>query len=132
MRLAAPCHGPTRPRHAARRTPRSATRLLPARPRTIVVASVVSKTDARKASRVGAPAPKVTEIDLVRRREEERLRLKRKAEAAKKRAVSTAREKDFGRRPYPFGVLLILPLEFLRTEYWSFVCTIDLISYKII
>ena len=36
------------------------------------VASAVSKTDVRKANRVGAPAPKVTEAELVRRREEER------------------------------------------------------------
>ncbi|KAI4993649.1 hypothetical protein ZWY2020_007962 [Hordeum vulgare] len=75
--------------------------------------------DARKASRVGAPAPKVTEADLVRRREEERVRLEREAEAAKKHATRTAWEKDSGRRPYSFGVLLILPLEFLRTEYWT-------------
>ncbi|KAI4990992.1 hypothetical protein ZWY2020_039363 [Hordeum vulgare] len=87
MRLAAPCHGPTRPRHDARRTPRSTTRPPPARSRTVAVASAVSKTDVRKASRVSAPAPKVTKADLVRRREEERLRLERKAEAAKKRAA---------------------------------------------
>lgn len=54
--------------------------------------SAPSKTAARKASRVGAPAPKVTEAELARRREDERLRLEREAEAAKKRAARTAEE----------------------------------------
>ena len=57
----------------------------------------MSKTDARKANRVGAPAPKVTEAELVRRREEERLRLEREAEAAKKRAARTAEEEEYER-----------------------------------
>ncbi|KAF7017797.1 hypothetical protein CFC21_031167 [Triticum aestivum] len=61
------------------------------------VASAVSKTDVRKANRVGAPAPKVTEAELVRRREEERLRLEREAEAAKKRAARTAEEEEYER-----------------------------------
>uniref|UniRef100_A0A453CN39 Coiled-coil domain-containing protein n=2 Tax=Aegilops tauschii subsp. strangulata TaxID=200361 RepID=A0A453CN39_AEGTS len=51
----------------------------------------------RKANRVGAPAPKVTEAELVRRREEERLRLEREAEAAKKRAARTAEEEEYER-----------------------------------
>ncbi|KAF0891240.1 hypothetical protein E2562_009418 [Oryza meyeriana var. granulata] len=60
-------------------------------------ASAPSKTAARKASRVGAPAPKVTEAELARRREEERLRLEREAEAAKKRAARTAVEEEYER-----------------------------------
>ncbi|KQJ84037.1 coiled-coil domain-containing protein 124 [Brachypodium distachyon] len=60
-------------------------------------ASAPSKTDARKAARVAAPAPKVTEAELVRRREEERLRLEREAEAAKKRAARTAEEEEYER-----------------------------------
>uniref|UniRef100_A0A0D9W860 Coiled-coil domain-containing protein n=1 Tax=Leersia perrieri TaxID=77586 RepID=A0A0D9W860_9ORYZ len=52
---------------------------------------------ARKASRVGAPAPKVTEAELARRREEERLRLERESEAAKKRAARTAEEEEYER-----------------------------------
>ncbi|EEC77798.1 hypothetical protein OsI_16977 [Oryza sativa Indica Group] len=60
-------------------------------------ASAPSKTAARKASRVGAPAPKVTEAELARRREDERLRLEREAEAAKKRAARTAEEEEYER-----------------------------------
>lgn len=60
-------------------------------------ASAPSKTAARKAARVGAPAPKVTEADLTRRREEERLRLEREAEAAKKRAARTSEEEEYER-----------------------------------
>ena len=62
-----------------------------------VAASSVSKTDARKANRVGAPPPKVTEAELVRRREEERLRLEREAEAAKKRAARINEEEEYER-----------------------------------
>jgi len=52
----------------------------------------------RKAARVGGPAvPKVTEAELARRREEERLRLQREAEAAKKRQARTADEEEYGR-----------------------------------
>jgi hypothetical protein len=47
---------------------------------------------AHKASHVGAFAPKVTEADLTRRREEEHLRLEREAEAAKKRDARVAEE----------------------------------------
>ena len=40
---------------------------------------------------MGGPAvPKVTEAELARRREDERLRLQREAEAAKKRQAGTA------------------------------------------
>jgi hypothetical protein len=41
--------------------------------------------------------PKVTEAELARRREEERLRLQREAEAAKKRQARTADEEEYGR-----------------------------------
>ncbi|CAL4928870.1 unnamed protein product [Urochloa decumbens] len=52
----------------------------------------------RKAARVGGPAvPKVTEAELARRREEERLRLQREAEAARKRQARTADEEEYGR-----------------------------------
>ncbi|RCV46693.1 hypothetical protein SETIT_9G552100v2 [Setaria italica] len=52
----------------------------------------------RKAARVGGPAvPKVTEAELARRREEERLRLQREAEAAKKRQARTADEEEYER-----------------------------------
>jgi hypothetical protein len=85
------------PRAAGRRTPRRAPRRPPTRPRTAAVAvaaaaSAPSKAAARKASRVGAPAPKVTEAELALRREEERLRLEREAEAAKKRDARVAEE----------------------------------------
>ena len=47
---------------------------------------------------MGGPAvPKVTEAELARRREEERLRLQREAEAAKKRQARTADEEEYGR-----------------------------------
>lgn len=58
-------------------------------------ASAPSKAAARKASRVAAPPPKVTEADLARLREEERLRLEREAEAAKKRAARIAEEGEY-------------------------------------
>jgi len=61
------------------------------------VAKAVSKTDARKANRVAAPAPKVTEAELLRRREEERFRLERDAEAAKKRAARVNEEEEYER-----------------------------------
>ncbi|KAF8780504.1 hypothetical protein HU200_001631 [Digitaria exilis] len=52
----------------------------------------------RKAARVGGPAvPKVTEAELARRREEERLRLQREADAAKKRQARTADEVEYER-----------------------------------
>ncbi|KAF8780117.1 hypothetical protein HU200_001774 [Digitaria exilis] len=52
----------------------------------------------RKAGRVGGPAvPKVTEAELARRREEERLRLQREADAAKKRQARTADEEEYER-----------------------------------
>ncbi|KAG8065746.1 hypothetical protein GUJ93_ZPchr0004g40098 [Zizania palustris] len=60
-------------------------------------ASAPSKSVVRKASRVGVPAPKVTEAELARRREEERLRLEREAEVAKKRAARTAEEEEYER-----------------------------------
>ncbi|XP_020084417.1 coiled-coil domain-containing protein 124-like [Ananas comosus] len=50
-----------------------------------------------KASRVSIPVPKVTEAELARRREEERLRLQRDAEAAKKRQSRTADEEEYDR-----------------------------------
>ncbi|TKW05953.1 hypothetical protein SEVIR_7G210000v4 [Setaria viridis] len=60
-------------------------------------ASAPSKAAARKASRVAAPPPKVTEAELTRLREEERLRLEREAEAAKKRAARMAEEEEYER-----------------------------------
>ncbi|KAF2937129.1 uncharacterized protein [Oryza sativa Japonica Group] len=52
----------------------------------------------RKAARVGGPVvPKVTEAELLRRREEERIRLEREAEAAKKRQARTAEEEEYER-----------------------------------
>nr|CAB3503145.1 unnamed protein product [Digitaria exilis] len=52
----------------------------------------------RKAARVGGPAvPKVTKAELARRREEERLRLQREADAAKKRQARTADEEEYER-----------------------------------
>ncbi|XP_051218647.1 uncharacterized protein [Lolium perenne] len=59
--------------------------------------AAASKTDARKANRVAAPAAKVTEAELLRRREEERLRLERDAEAAKKRAARVSEEEEYER-----------------------------------
>ncbi|CAN6285804.1 unnamed protein product [Urochloa humidicola] len=51
----------------------------------------------RKAARMGGPTvPKVTEAELARRREE-RLRLPREAEAARKRQARTADEEEYGR-----------------------------------
>ncbi|KAH0462887.1 hypothetical protein IEQ34_007469 [Dendrobium chrysotoxum] len=50
-----------------------------------------------KANRVAAPVPKVTEAELSRRREEERLHLLREAEAAKKRQSRTADEEEYER-----------------------------------
>ncbi|XP_066370938.1 uncharacterized protein [Miscanthus floridulus] len=55
-------------------------------------ASAPSKATVRKASRVAAPPPKVMEAELVRRLEEEWLRLEREAEAAKNRAARVAEE----------------------------------------
>ncbi|XP_029116865.1 uncharacterized protein [Elaeis guineensis] len=51
----------------------------------------------RKASRVSIPVPKVTEVELERRREEERQRILRNAEAAKKRETRTADEEEYER-----------------------------------
>lgn len=50
-----------------------------------------------KANRVAAPVPKVTEAELSRRREEERHRLEREAEDAKKRRSRTADEEEYER-----------------------------------
>ncbi|XP_072956787.1 uncharacterized protein [Typha angustifolia] len=50
-----------------------------------------------KATRVSIPVPKVTEVDLARRREEERARLERDAEAAKKKHSRTADEEEYER-----------------------------------
>ncbi|CAM0903370.1 unnamed protein product [Alopecurus aequalis] len=63
----------------------------------VAAALAKSKVDARKANRVAAPPPKVTEAELVRRREEERLRLEREAEAAKKRAARVNEEEEYER-----------------------------------
>ncbi|RLN15691.1 hypothetical protein C2845_PM02G38500 [Panicum miliaceum] len=61
------------------------------------LAAAVRRPD-RKAALVGGPAvPKVTEAELARRREDERLRLQREAEAAKKRQARTADEEEYGR-----------------------------------
>jgi len=60
-------------------------------------ASAPSKAAACKASRVAALPPKVTESELAHRREEERLRLEREAEAAKKRAARVAEEEEYER-----------------------------------
>jgi hypothetical protein len=60
--------------------------------------AAAARRPARKASRVGGPVvPKVTEAELARRREDERLRLEREAEAAKKRAARTAEEEEYER-----------------------------------
>uniref|UniRef100_J3LJM7 Coiled-coil domain-containing protein n=1 Tax=Oryza brachyantha TaxID=4533 RepID=J3LJM7_ORYBR len=61
------------------------------------LASAARRPD-RKAARVGGPVvPKVTEAELLRRREEERIRLEREAEAAKKRQARTAEEEEYER-----------------------------------
>ncbi|KAL6882639.1 hypothetical protein ACP4OV_011329 [Aristida adscensionis] len=72
-------------------------RLAEAEAAAAAAASATSKPAARKAARVAAPAPKVTEAELARRREEERLRLEREAEAAKKRAARIAEEEEYER-----------------------------------
>uniref|UniRef100_A0A1D1XZ49 Coiled-coil domain-containing protein 124 n=1 Tax=Anthurium amnicola TaxID=1678845 RepID=A0A1D1XZ49_9ARAE len=51
----------------------------------------------KKAGRVSIPVPKVTEADLERRREEERLRVLREAEAAKKRQNRTTEQEEYDR-----------------------------------
>ncbi|XP_047066932.1 coiled-coil domain-containing protein 124 [Lolium rigidum] len=72
-------------------------RLAEAEEAALARAAASSKTDARKANRVAAPAAKVTEAELLRRREEERLRLERDAEAAKKRAARVSEEDEYER-----------------------------------
>ncbi|KAJ8618251.1 hypothetical protein MRB53_014437 [Persea americana] len=51
----------------------------------------------KKAGRVSIPVPKVTEVDLQRRREEERLQVLQRAEAAKKEQTRTADEEEYER-----------------------------------
>ncbi|GJN09192.1 hypothetical protein PR202_ga27174 [Eleusine coracana subsp. coracana] len=61
------------------------------------VAAAARRPD-RKGARVSGPAvPKVTEAELLRRREEERLRLQREAEAAKKRQARTTEAEEYER-----------------------------------
>ncbi|RWR90642.1 coiled-coil domain-containing protein 124-like protein isoform X1 [Cinnamomum micranthum f. kanehirae] len=51
----------------------------------------------KKAGRVSIPVPKVTEVDLQRRREEERLQILQRAEAAKKEKTRSADEEEYER-----------------------------------
>ncbi|CAN0878804.1 Coiled-coil domain-containing protein 124 homolog [Linum grandiflorum] len=56
-----------------------------------------SKTDAKKANRVGLPMPKVTEAELRRRREQEQAEMAKKSEEAKKKQARTAEEEEYER-----------------------------------
>lgn len=51
----------------------------------------------KKANRVSIPVPKVTELELRKRREEEQAELQRKAEEAKKKQSRTAAEEEYER-----------------------------------
>ncbi|XP_010266085.1 PREDICTED: coiled-coil domain-containing protein 124-like isoform X1 [Nelumbo nucifera] len=51
----------------------------------------------KKANRVSIPVPKVTEAELQRRRQEERLQILQRAEEAKKRQTRTANEEEYER-----------------------------------
>ncbi|XP_058098414.1 uncharacterized protein LOC131243235 [Magnolia sinica] len=56
----------------------------------------IKKPD-KKASRVSIPVPKVTEAELLRQREEERLQILQRADATKKQQRRTAEEEEYER-----------------------------------